>query len=83
MRTIQNTIQNTQVDVTNFTVEKIYKLCKGLHIWKHNAALERKEGESCFFTKFRSDNDYYIRMTKDEKKEVITFEEFNSLKNEI
>jgi hypothetical protein len=75
---IMNTINNTQVKVKDLTVKEIQELAEGLPIWKHGRSLVKSEIE-CYFTKFESDNEFYVRVFS-KTKVTVTFDEFLKLK---
>jgi hypothetical protein len=73
-----NTINNTQVDCTTLTIQEIQELATGLQIWKNERSLIRSNME-CYFQKFESDMDFYVR-SKSKTKTVVTLDEFLKLK---
>jgi len=75
---IMNTINNTQVNVKNLTIQEIQELAEGLPIWKNPRSLVKSDLE-CYFTKFESDNEFYVRVFS-KTKVTVTFDEFLKLK---
>ena len=73
-----NTIHNTQVDCTNLTMEQVYDLALGLKLWDNSWAMRRSVYE-CYFAKFESDDEFYMR-SKSENKTTVSFYEFLKLK---
>ena len=73
-----NTINNTQVDCTNLTMDQVYELSVGLKLWDNTWAMRRSVYE-CYFSKFESDDEFYIR-SKSESKTTVSFDEFLNLK---
>jgi hypothetical protein len=76
---IMNTINNTQVNVKNLTIQEIEELAEGLPIWKNPRSLVKSDIE-CYFTKFESDNEFYVRVFS-KTKLTVTFDEFLKLKD--
>jgi hypothetical protein len=72
------TINNTQVDCTILTIQEIQELATGLPIWKNERSLIRSNME-CYFTKFESDNEFYVRVFS-KTKVTVSFDEFLKLK---
>jgi hypothetical protein len=75
---IMNTINKTQVNVKDLTIQEIQELAEGLPIWKNPRSLVKSDLE-CYFTKFESDNEFYIRVFS-KTKVTVTFDEFLKLK---
>jgi hypothetical protein len=75
---IMNTINNTQVNVKDLTIQEIQELAEGLPIWKNERSLVRTDIE-CYFTKFESDHEFYVRVFS-KTKVTVTFDEFLKLK---
>jgi hypothetical protein len=73
-----NTINNTQVNVKDLTIQQIQELAEGLPIWKNQRSLVKSDLE-CYFTKFESDNEFYVRVFS-KTKVTVTFDEFLKLK---
>jgi len=75
---IMNTINNTQVNVKDLTIQEIQELAEGLPVWKNPRSLVKSDLE-CYFTKFESDNEFYVRVFS-KTKVTVTFDEFLKLK---
>ena len=75
---IMNTINNTQVNVKDLTIQEIQELAEGLPIWKNPRSLVKSDIE-CYFTKFESDNEFYVRVFS-KTKVTVSFDEFLKLK---
>ena len=75
---IMNTINNTQVNVKDLTIQEIQELAEGLPVWKNQRSLVKTDIE-CYFTKFESDNEFYVRVFS-KTKVTVTFDEFLKLK---
>ena len=75
---IMNTINNTQVNVKDLTIQEIQELAEGLPIWKNQRSLVKSDLE-CYFTKFESDNEFYVRVFS-KTKVTVSFDEFLKLK---
>jgi hypothetical protein len=70
-------INNIQVNCENLTSEQIHEMAKKVKVWNHTSALHRNL-EYKYFTKFKSDDEWYIREF-DKTKKTITFKEFMKL----
>ena len=76
---IMNTINNTQVNVKDLTIQEIQELAEGLPIWKNQRSLVKSDLE-CYFTKFESDKEFYVRVFS-KTKVTVSFDEFLKLKD--
>ena len=72
-------LSEIQVNTKDLTIEQIHELVEtieqhGFLLWQYASALVRNKKE-IYFTKFKSDNEWYIREL-DKSKYTVSFEEF-------
>jgi hypothetical protein len=71
-------LSNIQIDCNQLTTEEFQEIRKGMSNWNHNAAMQITPSEN-FYTKFKSDDQFYVRCF-DESKTVVTYDEFLKIK---
>ena len=72
-------LNQIQVNCTDLTREQINEMASRVPVWQHNCTLAISQ-ELCYFSKFKSDNEWYIR-SFDATKTTITYNEFLKLTN--
>jgi hypothetical protein len=71
-------LNNIQIDCKKLTNEEFQEIRKGMKNWNHISAMAISPVEK-YYTKFRSDNQFYVRSFDPTKTEV-TYREFLAIK---